>query len=371
MAAGAGRAAAGAAASAAMRAAARWPVRRAAAAEEVPVLAYPSLREGVPRRVREEFSAAGGDTLLERRCMAALQRRVLEGGAGPSSVLLDGHAGVGKSVALYALACRARALGWVTVYVPDPVDAFLGQGTFRRAAGGAGWNTPEAALRLMAFAYIGNGGELLGRVRTKTEGGRALGGTLAELVRGAMGPEVAPDGDADRDPEEAVRAAIALRAELDRVEPSEAPGAIVCIDNYGALFGDSEFSESVSLKKLRKIPADELRLAAAWRTLGWREGGDGPGGPGPGPGPGGASVVAATSSLQQYIKLGLRGGERRFLVPPFCPAEVRTYMARLRAAAAGGEEVDVLGVDEGAARRMAASCGGNALALRRQAHSFF
>ena len=360
--------------------------------EPVPVLPYPSLRDGVPRRVREEFAAAGKETLLERRCMVALQQHLFgessaaegaQAGSGGSeggrkSVLLDGHAGVGKSVALYAIACRARALGWITVYVPDPVDALLSQGTYRRAAtvgGGTSWNTPEAAIRLMAFTYIGNGSEALDRVRTKTEEGRQFGSTLTELIRGAMGPEIAPDSDADRNPEDAVRAAVALRRELDLVEPSEAPGAIVCIDNYSALFGNSEFTESVSLKKRRKIPADELILATAWRTLGKLE--HGPvaaatekGEAEAGERTKGASVVAATSSLHQYIKIGLRENETRFLVPPFCPLEVRTYMARMKGSSAGEEDLDLHDVEESTACKFAASCGGNALALRRQAHHF-
>ena len=175
-------------------------------------------------------------------------------------LLLHGNTGVGKTVTLFALAVYARFLGWLTVYVPN-TDIFLAHGGYSKDISKLKWNTPDAAKELLQSIVNLNGKELLMKCKTKTEAGKRIGDTLLDIAVSAQNaPEDANDLPVD--------AAIVFRHELEVLDKADGiPGAIVCIDDYNSLFGNSKFSESVSLKSRRKIKTSELKLAAAWRDL--------------------------------------------------------------------------------------------------------
>ena len=239
------------------------------------------MAEGISRRVVDELEASGSDSLLNTKVMVALQKDVFHSddkyaASAPAArkLLLKGSDGVGKTCCLLTLAAKARhEYGWIVVYVPDVARSFLSAGTYmRRRKGGSadGWDTPEAAAALMRGIQYANTN--LAAVRTKTPEGQKLGANLLEAVEAAarlgeknmeaesFGPRM--DGSA------AVDAAAAVFRELMQPAPGEVNGVLIAMDNYDALFGDSEFYESVSLKKRRKIRADELNLVRAWREIG-------------------------------------------------------------------------------------------------------
>ena len=263
-------------------------------------------------------------------------------------------------------------MGWLTVYIPN-TDIFLAHGSYEKEKSNSkpSWNTPEAARSLLRSIVDFNGKEMLMRCSTKSEKGKKLGENLLDV---ALHAENAPEDSSDVP----VDAAITFRQELDLVDKDEVPGAMICIDDFNALFGNSKFSESVSLKRKRKIKTSELRLAAAWRDLS----GDSPIAPESKNDTSRLLMVVANSQQYDYLlpflgskmpmdfdKLPLVDSKMSLIyrieekpqrciacLKPFDSKEVQAYLDRI--------QVYNIKVDDIQAGKIAAISGGNGLLLR-------
>lgn len=265
----------------------------------------PALAEDRVRQVHygckgasTEFAFLNGRrALLHRPAIAELLHTVLGDGPAPARVLVEGWTGAGKSMALYALAAAAREAGRVVMYIPSATLLVQG-GRFLRceeaeAAGGAAvWDTPEAARHLLngLLKAHGESGVLSDM---ETPDGRPLAAVAAEGA-GAAAPRVA------------VEAAIAVKDGL----LADSRGLVI-VDDYNALYGRTGYVEPMHAHHNRPIPADELRLAAAFRVLTQGAGA-------------GTAVVAPTYSagISSALRLPRAPGGATLRVPRFSLSEV-------------------------------------------------
>lgn len=220
------------------------------------------LPEGLPKGLAREVAATGQNAALFRACMRDLWARVrAAGGAdadaeadGPRNFLVGGPRGAGKSVALACLAAWAPESGWITLYVPS-AQAFVKGGVYVEDEATEMWDTPESAtgvLRGMMDAHEADLEEVPARV---SAGQLGLGeaSSLADVVRAGLESHA-----------RAVPAALLLCSELLRV--TEKP-VLVCVDDYNALFGLTDYYEALSVNYAARIPAHYLRMVAAFRWL--------------------------------------------------------------------------------------------------------
>ena len=102
-----------------------------------------------PQAEASFFGGAGAAMpLLNRRCLQDLVQAVAR--QQRPHIYLDGWAGSGKSVALYALVNWARANGWLALYLPT-ANLLVEGGTYYKGEDDL-WDTPEAARLILTAA---------------------------------------------------------------------------------------------------------------------------------------------------------------------------------------------------------------------------
>jgi len=185
-----------------------------------------------------------------------------EGAAGPVRALLQGAHGSGKSMALAALVERARADGWVALYIPS-ARALIRGGYFTprsgapslaHAAGAPGaarttYDTQISAQHILLAMRTAHA-QQLGGMRAQTA---LSGAVLARSAGGAKAKEGATVGDVveaglatDTDGGLAVDAALALLGELAALPPSVAP-VLLAVDDYNCLYGRTAYGRPRAL----------------------------------------------------------------------------------------------------------------------------
>jgi hypothetical protein len=226
-----------------------------------------------------EFMHSKRRSIIVRQSMVDLFRVIAEG--QHSHIFVDGWAGSGKSIALYALAALARSAGWVVMYVPSASMLTRGGRYFKRGGhndddddddvdekvgdkkGSVYWDTPEPARRIIQ-AVMGAHATVLGSMPpgklAASFSAFSSCSSLAEiaemgLATTAFTSETAPI---------TVEAALAL---ADGLLSYEGPGprTLVIVDEYNALYSYTEYFEVMHAHYSRRLSPDELRLASGLR----------------------------------------------------------------------------------------------------------
>jgi hypothetical protein len=224
-----------------------------------------------------EFAHSKRRSIILRQSMVDLFRVVAEG--QHSRMFVDGWAGSGKSIALYALAALARSAGWVVMYVPSASMLTRGGRYFKRGGHNDDdddddrkigdkerivyWDTPESARRIIQAVMGAHATELAsmppGKLATSFSAFASCS-SLAEiaemgLATTAFTSETAPI---------TVEAALAL---ADGLLSYEGPGprTLVIVDEYNALYSYTEYFEVMHAHYSRRLSPDELRLASGLR----------------------------------------------------------------------------------------------------------
>lgn len=224
-----------------------------------------------------EFAHSKRRSIILRQSMVDLFRIVAEG--QHSRMFVDGWAGSGKSIALYALAALARSAGWVVMYVPSASMLTRGGRYFKRGGQNDAdddvdekpgdkdtsvhWDTPESARRIIQAVMGAHATELASMPPGKLAASFsafASCSSLAEiaemgLATTAFTSETAPI---------TVEAALAL---ADGLLSYEGPGprTLVIVDEYNALYSYTEYFEVMHAHYSRRLSPDELRLASGLR----------------------------------------------------------------------------------------------------------